>query len=108
MKTTTRNSIRNSICDHCHKTFPIKIKTVRTPGGGEAWSFTCPHCNHSYTVCTITPQGVELRRQIESIKAQLRLAPHREDLATQKEQLQAALQAEITSTIEPANQKDTA
>ena len=95
MKTTTRNTT----CDHCHKPFPIAIKTTRITGSGERWSFTCPHCYHTYTVATITPHGVELRRQIESLKAQLRLAPLNTDLIERRDQLQADLRTQVNGTL---------
>lgn len=83
-------------CNHCRKPFTPTVQTSRTAGGGEHWYFTCPHCHHNFTVCTITPHGIELRRQIDSIKAQLRLAPHNTDLATQRDTLLSQLTAEIT------------
>lgn len=85
-----------TICDHCKTPITARILTEPTSGGGEQWHFTCPHCHHRYNICRITPHGVELRRQIDSLKAQLRLAPHRTDLATQRDTLLSQLTAEIT------------
>ena len=86
----------NVTCGECGMHFATSIQTNRTSGGGEQWHFLCPHCGHRYDVCHITRQGIELRRQIESVKAQLRLAPHDEELTQKKERLQAAYAAEVT------------
>ena len=83
-------------CDSCSHRFTPSVVTQRPPGGGEQWHFACPSCGHRYDVCRISRQGIELRSQLESVKAQLRLAPHRDDLAAQRDDLQTKLAAEIT------------
>lgn len=92
---------KTATCDQCKRRFTINMKTERISGGGEQWSFACPFCAHCYEVCRITRRGIELRRQLDSIKAQLRLAPHNEDLAVQREALLVALEAEITDLTTP-------
>lgn len=88
-------------CDHCRKRFTQTVVTERTPGGGEQWHFLCPHCGHRYDVCRISAQGLEFRRQLESVKAQLRLAPHSDALAAQRDALLVVLAAEITDLTTP-------
>jgi hypothetical protein len=98
-------------CNSCSHRFAPAIVTERVTGfmesvlseqvstDGELWHFACPQCGRRYDVCHITRQGIRLRRQMESVKAQLRLAPHRTDLAQKREQLQAAYLQEVTSLI---------
>lgn len=88
-------------CGECGHRFVTTVVTERTPGGGEQWHFLCPHCGHRYDVCRISAQGVELRHQLESVKAQLRLAPQRTDLAEKRDDLLAKLAAEITDLTTP-------
>ena len=88
--------MKQTTCDTCHKSFAPNVQTTHVSSGAEIWHFTCPHCGQRYDVCHITRQGVELRRQLESVKAQIRLAPHDEGLETKRDDLLAKLEAEIT------------
>lgn len=88
--------MKQTTCDTCHTSFAPNVQTTRISGGGEQWHFLCPHCGHRYDVCRITRQGVDLRRQLDSIKSQIRLAPHNEELETKRDDLLAKLEAEIT------------
>lgn len=99
----------NVTCGECGKRFATAIKTERVTRfiesvlseqihtNGELWYFLCPHCGHRYNVCHISSRGVELRRQLNGIKSQLRLAPHREDLAAQRDALLSELDTQSVS-----------
>jgi len=52
-------------CDSCNKYFIPNLKEKATEDGGVNQAFNCPHCNHYYPVCTITPRGLELRKKIQ-------------------------------------------
>lgn len=90
------HSARSATCGECGQRFSPNIQTTRISGGGEQWHFICPHCGHHYNVCRITRQGIELRRQLDSIKSQIRLAPHDGSLVEKRDALLVALEAEIT------------
>lgn len=51
---------------------------------------THTNCGHTYPVCRINRRGKQVRAQLESVKAQLRMAPHRQDLIKKREELEAA------------------
>ncbi len=106
-------------CDSCSHRFTPTVVTEQVTGfmesvltqrvstDGELWHFACPSCGHRYDVCHITRQGIELRRQLDSVKAQLRLAPHNTALAAQSGDLLAKLAAEITDLTTPPTPQST-
>lgn len=105
-------------CDACSQQFRPAIVTERATGfvesvfsprpliGGEIWYFACPHCGRRYDVCHISRHGVELRRQMESVRSQLRHVPTRGPVADELERLVKEFEAEVTGLANPMNRGD--
>jgi hypothetical protein len=54
-------------CDDCGRKFKVKLEIVELENGGEKHFFSCPGCKRGYHVATISPKGVEIRRQLEKL-----------------------------------------
>lgn len=56
-------------CDVCGKRFGPSLKAEPLADGGELWWFACEHCRYQYEAARISARGLEIRAEMEALKA---------------------------------------
>lgn len=82
-------------CDQpqCGHVFAPRIR-VRVDVTGESWSMRCPRCSTRYDMVHITPRGLEVRDELDRVRADATLTPEVREAEIVR--LQAELAGETT------------
>ena len=61
-----------TVCERRFNTNSIEIKQETLEDARTGLFFVCPHCEAKYTIASITPEGLRLKKQINVIVSQMR------------------------------------